>query len=82
MLFYSLQRYLYGLCLFSLRSGVPTMMHADLLRILGNYKFNLATENAICDDYITEKLWRPLQVGSVPIVLGSPKVQVYDCTCT
>ncbi|RXG53484.1 Alpha-(1,3)-fucosyltransferase 10 [Armadillidium vulgare] len=31
-------------------------------------------ENAECEDYITEKLWRPLTVGSVPIYWGSPSV--------
>lgn len=31
-------------------------------------------ENSVCEDYITEKLWRPFYVGSVPIVYGSPKV--------
>ena len=43
-------------------------------KIIGKYKFTLAFENAICDDYITEKLWRPLEVGSVPIYRGSPSV--------
>lgn len=43
-------------------------------KIVGKYKFTLAFENAICDDYITEKLWRPLEVGSVPIYRGSPSV--------
>ncbi|KAI0237799.1 Alpha-(1,3)-fucosyltransferase 11 [Lamellibrachia satsuma] len=39
---------------------------------LGRYKFHLAFENAICNDYMTEKLFRPLHVGSVPIYKGSP----------
>lgn len=39
---------------------------------LAQYKFNVAFENAICNDYMTEKLFRPFQVGAVPIVMGSP----------
>jgi alpha-1,3-fucosyltransferase 10 len=46
-----------------------------LLRFIAKYKFVIAFENGICDDYITEKLWRPLFTGTVPIYLGSPSVQ-------
>ena len=34
------------------------------------YKFYLALENSNCKDYVTEKLFRALQVGVVPIVSG------------
>lgn len=34
------------------------------------YYFFLAFENAICDDYITEKLFRTLQYDMIPIVFG------------
>ncbi|XP_076378421.1 alpha-(1,3)-fucosyltransferase 10 isoform X2 [Megalopta genalis] len=44
----------------------------DFLSFIANYKFTIAFENAVCQDYITEKLWRPLIVGSVPIYYGSP----------
>ncbi|XP_011173595.2 alpha-(1,3)-fucosyltransferase 10 isoform X2 [Solenopsis invicta] len=44
----------------------------EFLSFVARYKFTIAFENAICDDYITEKLWRPLIVGSVPIYYGSP----------
>jgi hypothetical protein len=43
---------------------------------VARYKFTLSFENAVCNDYITEKLWRPLTVGSVPIYMGSPSVRV------
>ena len=52
-----------------------TMDHQDVLKLQSQYKFSLAFENAICHDYITEKLWRPLTVGSVPVVRGSPTVR-------
>lgn len=47
----------------------------DLLDIISKYKFSIAFENAICHDYITEKFWRPLVAGSVPVVLGSPTIR-------
>lgn len=52
------------------------MMSPELLNKIGDYKFSIAFENALCEDYITEKLWRPLIVGSVPIYIGSPSVKV------
>ena len=51
-----------------------TFSNKGFYKIIGKYKFTLAFENAICDDYITEKLWRPMEVGSVPIYRGSPTV--------
>jgi alpha-1,3-fucosyltransferase 10 len=47
-------------------------MHDEkFYEILSNYKFILSIENAICDDYVTEKLWRTYYVSSVPIVLAN-----------
>ncbi|OAD56647.1 Alpha-(1,3)-fucosyltransferase B, partial [Eufriesea mexicana] len=46
--------------------------NGDFLSFIANYKFTIAFENAVCDDYITEKLWRPLVVGSIPVYYGSP----------
>ena len=42
---------------------------------VAKYKFIIAVENAVCDDYVTEKLWRTLQVGAVPIYLGAPNIE-------
>lgn len=60
----------------SLHVAVETMQHSDLKRLVAKYKFSIVAENAICDDYVTEKLWRTLEVGSVPIIIGSPKIRV------
>lgn len=48
----------------------------EFLSFVAKYKFTIAFENAICNDYITEKLWRPLIVGSVPIYYGSLSFKV------
>ncbi|CAF0842145.1 unnamed protein product [Rotaria sordida] len=71
----------YGSCLHNkdlpenLRNSLETMEHNEILKLVGKYKFALAFENAICTDYITEKFWRPLKVGTVPIVYGSDQFQ-------
>ena len=42
----------------------------ELKGILSEHRFYLAFENAICKDYASEKIWRALQDGVVPVVLG------------
>lgn len=65
---------------FSLEQNYLNQLYEDdLLALVAKYKFTIAIENAICDDYITEKLWRPLIAGSVPIYLGSPSIEVQSC---
>ena len=54
--------------------GAENMEASDLMDIISHYKFVLSFENAICEDYITEKLWRTLEAGSVPVYKGSPSV--------
>ena len=34
------------------------------------YKFYLAFENALCDEYLTEKFWKCLELNVVPVVYG------------
>eukprot|EP01133_Synstelium_polycarpum_P000189 gene189-227_t len=50
---------------------------AQKMAIIQNYTFTFALENTRCVDYITEKLWQPLSVGSIPIYLGAPNVRDY-----
>ncbi|XP_066471415.1 alpha-(1,3)-fucosyltransferase 10 [Tiliqua scincoides] len=53
----------------------PASMDSEnFYQILAQYKFALAFENAVCEDYITEKLWRPLTLGVVPVYYGSPSI--------
>jgi len=47
------------------------------LSIISRYKFTLAFENSICQDYVTEKIFEPLIVGSVPVYLGAPNIDEY-----
>ncbi|PSF36241.1 alpha-1,3-fucosyltransferase [Aphanothece hegewaldii CCALA 016] len=43
--------------------------------IITHYKFTLSIENALVKDYVTEKFFAPLFVGSVPIYLGAPNIE-------
>ncbi|XP_017071749.2 alpha-(1,3)-fucosyltransferase B isoform X4 [Drosophila eugracilis] len=38
----------------------------------------IAIENAACPDYITEKFWRPLIMGVIPIYFGSPTIKDWE----
>ena len=51
-----------------------TFSSEEIFQLHAKYKFSISFENAICEDYITEKFWRPLVAGSVPIVRGSPTI--------
>ena len=66
----------YGRCLNNRKmpddiDGFHKLHSPEYYKFLAQYKFNIAFENAICNDYMTEKLFRPFEVGAVPIVLGS-----------
>jgi hypothetical protein len=52
--------------------GVSKKNKGDVMR---SYLFYLAFENQCEKDYITEKLWGPLQSGTVPVYYGSPNVK-------
>ncbi|OHT06260.1 hypothetical protein TRFO_25748 [Tritrichomonas foetus] len=49
--------------------------HLAKLNVIKNYKFTLAFENSDSEDYVTEQLYHPLSVGSVPIFRGCKNVR-------
>lgn len=67
--FRQLQRYLqvdvYG------RAGRPVA--GGVVELVREYQFYLALENSQHTDYITEKLWNPIEAGAIPVVLGPPR---------
>lgn len=72
----------YGLCLKNKElplkfkvNFLNRLADGEILKFVARYKFVIAIENGVCDDYITEKLWRAILVGSVPIYFGSPTVR-------
>lgn len=44
------------------------------MEVMKDYRFTIAFENAIADDYVTEKFYEPLLSGSVPVYLGAPNI--------
>ncbi|XP_053111137.1 alpha-(1,3)-fucosyltransferase 11 [Hemicordylus capensis] len=56
-------------------TSTATTEDSEFMAFISKYKFHLAMENAICHDYMTEKLWRPMHVGAVPVYRGSPSVR-------
>jgi len=57
--------------------------YKSLLELYRKYKFVIAFENSICEDYVTEKFYNPLLVGSVPVYKGAPNIAkfapTFDC---
>lgn len=56
-------------------TSTATTEDSEFMIFISKYKFHLAMENAICPDYMTEKLWRPMHVGAIPVYRGSPSVR-------
>lgn len=61
----------------SIRNPIASMHSEEFIDLIAQYKFVLAFENAICQDYMTEKLFRVLHAGSVPVYRGSPSARDY-----
>lgn len=54
---------------------LPWEDYNALFNLLNTFKFYLSFENSCCDDYITEKFWRTLDMGVVPVVMGATAEQ-------
>jgi len=59
------------------RQLVPDQGRPTKLAVIAGYKFTLAFENAVGEDYVTEKFFDPLVAGSVPVYLGAPNVETF-----
>jgi alpha-1,3-fucosyltransferase 10 len=64
----------YGQVLRNRALGGADRGRATLLETIACYRFTLAFENSIEEDYVTEKFFDPLVAGSVPVYLGAPNV--------
>jgi hypothetical protein len=77
-----LMRYLdthsYGKVLNNRQVPPPDRGPLSKLTVLERYAFNLAFENAIGEDYVTEKFFDPLIAGTVPVYLGAPNVETFS----
>lgn len=49
----------------------------EKLEIIKNYKFTIAFENTRAKNYVTEKIYHPLLVKSIPIYWGAPNISEY-----
>ncbi|MCP4404616.1 MAG: alpha-1,3-fucosyltransferase [bacterium] len=67
----------YGKCLRNRRLPKEQDNRPGKWNTLASYKFDLAFENAIARDYVTEKFFDPLVAGSVPVYLGAPNIKEY-----
>lgn len=47
----------------------------DKESVMKRYLFYFAFENQCVNDYITEKLWGPMQAGTVPVYFGAPNIK-------
>lgn len=57
-----------------------TIQSEAFYRFFARYKFMIAYENGVCEDYISEKFWRPLVMGNIPIYFGSPTIKDWQPT--
>lgn len=76
-LYYPKDVHCYGQCLHNRRRPKEHDNRLGKWATLAAYKFDLAFENAIARDYVTEKFYDPLIAGCVPVYLGAPNVEEY-----
>lgn len=68
---------MYCICFWAIIVGVENRHYQTKQKVSSQYKFVIAFENAIEAEWITEKFFDPLLVGSVPVYLGAPNVEEY-----
>lgn len=55
----------------------PDRGRQSKLATIARYRFCLSLENSIAADYVTEKLFDPLLVGTIPVYRGAPNAAEY-----
>jgi hypothetical protein len=55
--------------------AIHTLLSAAAAAAACRYKFCVAMENSIRQDYMTEKMWDALAAGCIPIYMGSSNAQ-------
>lgn len=68
--------YCFFFCSLSGSDYLSTIDTDELYQFISRYKFIISYENSVCNDYVTEKIWRTLIVGSVPVYFGAPNIKV------
>ncbi|XP_065188890.1 alpha-(1,3)-fucosyltransferase 11-like [Sycon ciliatum] len=58
----------FGSCLHNKALPRDQASKGGSLKIVRTYKLYFAVENSLCKDYVTEKLWRTLYHGAIPVV--------------
>ena len=66
---------IYGSC-GPLKCGVKMDKDCDKM-LSSDYKFYLSFENSLCQEYVTEKLWRAYANDIIPVVMGASKYATY-----
>ena len=54
------------------RSNMPTAPTGGQVAVMRDYRFCIAMENSIAEDYVTEKVYAALDAGCLPIYYGAP----------
>lgn len=55
-----------------------SLSDGEYVKVVSSCKFYLSFENSEARDYITEKFYRPMMLGSVPVALGPPRQNYED----
>lgn len=58
----------FGTC----RSNMPLAPRGGQVAVMRDYRFCIAMENSVAEDYVTEKVYAALDAGCLPVYYGAP----------
>ncbi|KAF5829001.1 hypothetical protein DUNSADRAFT_16705 [Dunaliella salina] len=64
----------WGKCLSGIK-GHHDQAAPDRSKLYRKYKFCIAFETSLTQDYVTEELWQALEAGCLPLYLGAPNIK-------